>query len=165
MFKTFVYRHVFFSTQHTAVTVKMLSHFIGKQPALKASTRLIRLASTSGRSTTASVDEVGSAGNTGVTSFKTVKVIDTQYDDKPNVVILGSGWGAISFLKHIDTKQYNVSIISPRNYFLFTPLLPSTPVGTVDEKSIIEPVVNFALKKKGNVSYLSLIHISEPTRH
>lgn len=131
----------------------MLSHFIGKQPALKASTRLIRLASTSGRSTTASVDEVGSAGNTGVTSFKTVKVIDTQYDDKPNVVILGSGWGAISFLKHIDTKQYNVSIISPRNYFLFTPLLPSTPVGTVDEKSIIEPVVNFALKKKGNVSY------------
>ncbi|CCD24839.1 NADH-ubiquinone reductase (H(+)-translocating) NDI1 NDAI_0E00230 [Naumovozyma dairenensis CBS 421] len=90
---------------------------------------------------------------TGYASFKTAKVIETEYNDKPTVVILGSGWGAIAFLKHIDTKRYNVAIISPRNYFLFTPLLPSTPVGTVDEKSIIEPVVNFALKKKGNVTY------------
>ncbi|CCK71408.1 NADH-ubiquinone reductase (H(+)-translocating) NDI1 KNAG_0G03500 [Huiozyma naganishii CBS 8797] len=94
------------------------------------------------------------AHGTGPSSFKTVITIGTQHqDNKPNVVILGAGWGAISFLKHIDTKKYNVSIISPRNYFLFTPLLPSTPVGTVDEKSIIEPVVNFALKKKGSVSY------------
>lgn len=91
----------------------------------------------------------------GPTSFKTAKIIDPQPgSSKPNVVVLGSGWGAISFLKHIDTKNYNVSIISPRDYFLFTPLLPSTPVGTVDEKSIIEPVVNFALKKKGNVTFL-----------
>ncbi|AET37623.1 NADH-ubiquinone reductase (H(+)-translocating) NDI1 Ecym_1393 [Eremothecium cymbalariae DBVPG len=90
---------------------------------------------------------------TGTSSFKSVKVIEHKLDDKPNVVILGSGWGAITFLKHIDARKYNVTIVSPRNYFLFTPLLPSTPVGTVDEKSIIEPVVNFALKKKGNVSY------------
>ncbi|AAS53818.2 AFR447Cp [Eremothecium gossypii ATCC 10895] len=89
----------------------------------------------------------------GTSSFKTAKVIENRMDDKPNVVILGSGWGAISFLKHIDARKYNVTVVSPRNYFLFTPLLPSTPVGTVDEKSIIEPVVNFALKKKGNVSY------------
>lgn len=89
----------------------------------------------------------------GSASFRTTKVIEANYDNKPSVVILGSGWGAISFLKHIDTKKYNVSIVSPRPYFLFTPLLPSTPVGTVDEKSIVEPVVNFALKKKGNVTY------------
>ncbi|RUS35221.1 hypothetical protein BC938DRAFT_474072 [Jimgerdemannia flammicorona] len=31
-------------------------------------------------------------------------------------------------------------IVSPRNYFLFTPLLPSTTVGTVDFRSIIEPI-------------------------
>lgn len=89
----------------------------------------------------------------GYTSFKTVKIIENNSRSKPNIVILGSGWGAISFLKSIDTKRYNVSIVSPRSYFLFTPLLPSAPVGTVEEKSIIEPVVNFALKKKGNVSY------------
>ena len=95
----------------------------------------------------------GSKVPAGSASFTTTKLIENNADNKPNVVILGSGWGAISFLQHIDAKKYNVSIVSPRNYFLFTPLLPSTPVGTVDEKSIIEPVVNFALKKKGNVSY------------
>ena len=99
--------------------------------------------------------EVGAVATkaSGSSSFRTTKVIESNYDNKPSVVILGSGWGAISLLKHIDTKKYNVSIVSPRPYFLFTPLLPSTPVGTVDEKSIIEPVVNFALKKKGNVTY------------
>lgn len=92
---------------------------------------------------------------TGPRSFKTNKIISDSVGDKknPRLVILGSGWGAISLLKEIDTKNYNVSIISPRPYFLFTPLLPSTPVGTVDEKSIIEPVVNFALKKPGTVVY------------
>ncbi|KAL3233660.1 Rotenone-insensitive NADH-ubiquinone oxidoreductase, mitochondrial [Nakaseomyces bracarensis] len=108
-----------------------------------------RFNSTSAKQETQGVERKG----TGPTSFKTMKVIDPDTNDKPSVVILGSGWGAISFLKHIDTKKYNVSIISPRNYFLFTPLLPSAPVGTVDEKSIMEPVVNFALKKKGNVTY------------
>ncbi|CAL9737421.1 rotenone-insensitive NADH-ubiquinone oxidoreductase, mitochondrial [Monosporozyma servazzii] len=100
----------------------------------------------------AAVTKVNRQG-TGPSSFQTCKTLDDQSNTKPNIVVLGSGWGAISFLKSIDTMKYNVSLISPRNYFLFTPLLPSTPVGTVDEKSIIESVVNFALKKKGNVTY------------
>lgn len=100
--------------------------------------------------------------SSGISSFKTAaKKSTTQAtlssysnNGKKNVVILGSGWGGISFLQHIDESKYNVTLISPRPHFLFTPLLPSTPVGTVDEKSIIEPVVNFAVKKtKGNVSY------------
>ena len=99
--------------------------------------------------TVTSVEKKG----TGPSSFQTLKTVDDHTVKKPNIVILGSGWGGISFLKTINTKKYDVSIISPRDYFLFTPLLPSTPVGTVDEKSIIEPVVNFALKKKGNVTY------------
>ncbi|CCH60832.1 hypothetical protein TBLA_0D03320 [Henningerozyma blattae CBS 6284] len=131
-------------------------------PTLRAASyRAIRLASTATKASssnsgsapaTASVTGDVSASATGSSSFRTTKIIE-PLDSKPNIVILGSGWGAISFLKAIDTKKYNVSIVSPRNYFLFTPLLPSTPVGTVEEKSIIEPVVNFALKKKGNVSY------------
>ncbi|CCC68108.1 hypothetical protein NCAS_0B00240 [Naumovozyma castellii] len=144
----------------------MLSLVSKNKPAISASVlasaRIIRLASTSATATTSATSPTSSSkpetsavkrSGTGPMSFKTRKAIETEYNDKPTVVILGSGWGAISFLKHIDTKRYNVSIISPRNYFLFTPLLPSAPVGTVDEKSIIEPVVNFALKKKGNVTY------------
>ncbi|CAR24070.1 NADH-ubiquinone reductase (H(+)-translocating) NDI1 [Lachancea thermotolerans CBS 6340] len=127
----------------------MLSQFAsrnaGRASALNAARRLARFASDSAR--------VDGASGGGVSSFKTNKIIENTLGNKPNVVILGSGWGAISLLQHIDSRSYNVTIVSPRNYFLFTPLLPSTPVGTVDEKSIIEPVVNFALKKKGNVSY------------
>jgi NADH:ubiquinone reductase (non-electrogenic) len=31
-------------------------------------------------------------------------------------------------------------VVSPRNYFLFTPLLPSCTVGTTDIRSIVEPI-------------------------
>lgn len=43
-------------------------------------------------------------------------------------------------LKKIDLKLYDVTVVSPRNHFLFTPLLPSTTVGTVEFRSIIEPI-------------------------
>lgn len=39
---------------------------------------------------------------------------------KKTVVVLGSGWGATSFLKGLDTTDYNVIVISPKNFFLFT---------------------------------------------
>lgn len=42
---------------------------------------------------------------------------------KEKVVILGSGWGAVSFLKEIDPELYDVTVISPRNHFTFTPML------------------------------------------
>jgi hypothetical protein len=42
---------------------------------------------------------------------------------KERVVLLGTGWGAVSFMKGIDTNLYDVTVISPRNYFLFTPML------------------------------------------
>lgn len=42
--------------------------------------------------------------------------------------------------KVIDTIKYEVVLISPRNYFLFTPMLPSTAVGTIEFRSIVEPI-------------------------
>ncbi|KAI7870834.1 NADH dehydrogenase [Spinellus fusiger] len=59
---------------------------------------------------------------------------------KKTIVVLGSGWASTSFLKAIDTEEYNVVVVSPRNYFLFTPLLPSCTVGTVDVRSLVEPI-------------------------
>lgn len=47
----------------------------------------------------------------------------TQYEQDPNkktLVILGSGWGSCALLKQINAEDYNVVIVSPRNYFLFT---------------------------------------------
>ncbi|RKP05334.1 hypothetical protein THASP1DRAFT_9338, partial [Thamnocephalis sphaerospora] len=59
---------------------------------------------------------------------------------KPRLVILGSGWGSASLLKKLDTEKYDVTVVSPNNYFLFTPLLPSATVGTLELRSLIEPV-------------------------
>ncbi len=61
---------------------------------------------------------------------------------KQKLVVLGSGFGAVSCLKAIDTDLYDVKVVSPRNHFLFTPLLPSTTVGTIEFRSIIEPIRN-----------------------
>jgi NADH:ubiquinone reductase (non-electrogenic) len=61
---------------------------------------------------------------------------------KQKLVVLGSGFGAFSCLKELDTALYDVKIISPRNHFLFTCLLPSTTVGTIEFRSIIEPIRN-----------------------
>jgi len=64
----------------------------------------------------------------------------TQVVPKPRVVILGSGWGSFRFLRNLDKSKYEVTVVSPRNHFLFTPLLASTTVGTLDFRSIIQNV-------------------------
>ena len=57
----------------------------------------------------------------------------------PRLVVLGTGFGAFNLVKRLD-DGYEVTVISPRNHFLFTPLLPGTTVGTLEFRSIIEPI-------------------------
>lgn len=59
---------------------------------------------------------------------------------RKRLVILGSGFGAFTVMKRLKRDVYDTLVISPRNHFLFTPLLPSTTVGTIEFRSIIEPV-------------------------
>lgn len=42
--------------------------------------------------------------------------------------------------KYLPKKYFDVHIVSPRNHMLFTPLLASTAVGTLEFRSIAEPV-------------------------
>lgn len=65
---------------------------------------------------------------------------------------IGTGWGSVSFLRDLDIENYNVIVISPRSYFLFTPLLPSCATGLVEQHSLMEPIRNF-LKGKGTVEF------------
>lgn len=58
--------------------------------------------------------------------------IHNEGKKKQRLVILGSGWGAVSVLKGLDRDKYDVVVISDNNYFLFTPLLPSATVGTLE---------------------------------
>lgn len=71
-----------------------------------------------------------------------------QDPKKKTIVVLGNGWGATSFLKSLDNEDYNVVVISPRNYFLFSPLLPSVTVGTLEARSIIQPTRYITRHKK-----------------
>lgn len=64
----------------------------------------------------------------------------TAQTTKEKIVVLGSGWAAVKFLLNVDTQKYDVTVISPRNFFLFTPFLPSCVVGTVEARSIVEPI-------------------------
>nr|CAD1819339.1 unnamed protein product [Ananas comosus var. bracteatus] len=60
--------------------------------------------------------------------------------EKPRVVVLGTGWAGCRFLKGLDMKMYDAVCISPRNHMVFTPLLASTCVGTLEFRSVAEPV-------------------------
>lgn len=75
---------------------------------------------------------------------------------KKRLIILGSGWGAVSVLKHLEPGQFEVVVVSPRNYFMFTPLLPSVTVGTVEARSIVEPIRKIVAKqyKKHPINFL-----------
>ncbi|XP_051125374.1 internal alternative NAD(P)H-ubiquinone oxidoreductase A1, mitochondrial-like [Andrographis paniculata] len=79
----------------------------------------------------------------------------TKPGEKPRIVVLGTGWAACRFLKGIDTKLYDVVCISPRNHMVFTPLLASTCVGTLEFRSVAEPVnqIQTALAKDPNSYY------------
>ena len=60
----------------------------------------------------------------------------------------------MSVVKTIDLRRYDVTLVSPRNHFLFTPLLPSSTVGTVEFRSIIEPVRKAAANTRRQLSSL-----------
>ena len=65
---------------------------------------------------------------------------DAGKSGKKRVIVLGTGWGGMSFLKNLDSTLYDVRVVAPRNYFVFTPLLPSVTSGSVEARSIIEPI-------------------------
>lgn len=58
---------------------------------------------------------------------------------RKHLLVLGTGFGAFNLVRHLN-DEYDITIVSPRNHFLFTPLLPSTTVGTIEFRSIIEPI-------------------------
>lgn len=59
---------------------------------------------------------------------------------RKKVVVLGTGWAAVNFIRNLDVTKFDVTIVSPRNYFTFTPLLPSVCAGTLSPRSCMEPI-------------------------
>ncbi|KAK6356223.1 hypothetical protein TWF718_000595 [Orbilia javanica] len=69
---------------------------------------------------------------------------------KPKLVILGCGWGSVAILKNLQADQYHVTVVSPSNYFLFTPFLPSATVGTLELRSLVEPIRTILARIRGH---------------
>ncbi|EAW07384.1 putative pyridine nucleotide-disulfide oxidoreductase [Aspergillus clavatus NRRL 1] len=59
---------------------------------------------------------------------------------KERVVILGSGWGGYTLSRRLSSSKFSPLIISPRSYFVFTPLLTDAAGGSLDFSNIVEPV-------------------------
>ena len=75
---------------------------------------------------------------------------NSRQKDKPKLVISGSGWGSVALLKTLNPEDYHVTVVSPINYFLFTPMLPSATVGTLELRSLVEPVRRIVQRAKGH---------------
>jgi len=71
--------------------------------------------------------------------------------DKPRLVIVGGGWGAVSVLQTIHPGDYHVTIVSPDTFTTFTPLLPSAAVGTVSVRSLIESLRKIIARLHGQL--------------
>lgn len=66
---------------------------------------------------------------------------NTISNHKPKLVILGTGWASIAALQNLDRDLYqSITVVSPRNSFLFTPMLPSTAVGTLSQSAVTVPI-------------------------
>jgi len=92
---------------------------------------------------------------------KNLPIAELQIDDddcpemiaqkeKPKLVILGSGWGSVAMLKTLNPADYHVTVVSPVNYFLFTPMLPSATVGTLELRSLVEPIRRIVNRLRGH---------------
>ncbi|KAI0976030.1 pyridine nucleotide-disulfide oxidoreductase-domain-containing protein [Xylaria arbuscula] len=64
---------------------------------------------------------------------------------KERVVILGSGWAGYAFARTLDPRKYERVMVSPRSYFVFTPLVASTAAGTLEFRTAIESVRRLGL--------------------
>ncbi|KAF3354039.1 hypothetical protein VDGD_06349 [Verticillium dahliae] len=94
----------------------------------------LALASTTNSTTTA----VSSSPKTSPSTLRHATTDSTR--PRERVVILGSGWAGYALARALDPAKYERIIVSPRSHFVFTPLLASTSVGTLEFRSILEPV-------------------------
>ena len=88
------------------------------------------------------------AGATALAGFAGITTLNDDWDDyfhnspaaDPNaepekIVILGSGWAALSALRKCASPNKSIVVVSPRPHFLYTPLLASSSVGTITLRS------------------------------
>ena len=69
----------------------------------------------------------------------TDRFLSSSSSTNQRVVILGSGWAGFNTALGMK-RNVPLTVVSPKNHFLFTPLLASSAVGTLEFRCIQEPV-------------------------
>lgn len=59
---------------------------------------------------------------------------------RPNVVVVGSGFGGFYTARRLCRSAVDVTVLSSTDGFLYAPLLPDVAVGTVDPRSAVVPL-------------------------
>ena len=57
---------------------------------------------------------------------------------------------AIGVLKTLNPGDYHVTVLAPETFSTFTPLLPSAAVGTVQVRSLVEPLRKIIARVRGH---------------
>lgn len=68
----------------------------------------------------------------------------------PNTELTPVPVQSVALLKTIDPDAFNITVIAPQNYFQFTPLLPSACVGTVEPRTLVEPLRRLIARVHGH---------------
>ncbi|MDQ8204146.1 NAD(P)/FAD-dependent oxidoreductase [Pelagicoccus sp. SDUM812003] len=76
----------------------------------------------------------------------------TKYS-KPNIVVLGGGFGGLELVRRIDTSRARVTLIDKRNHHLFQPLLYQVATASLAAPDIAEPLRSI-FSKDQNVEVL-----------
>ncbi|PHH82758.1 hypothetical protein CDD82_4923 [Ophiocordyceps australis] len=80
-----------------------------------------------------------------IESHQDKPIVTNPKKDKERVVILGSGWAGYALARTLSPAKTSRVLISPRSHFVFTPLLASTAVGTLEFRAALEPVRRLGL--------------------
>eukprot|EP00529_Nitzschia_sp_RCC80_P019771 CAMPEP_0113518308 /NCGR_PEP_ID=MMETSP0014_2-20120614/42812_1 /TAXON_ID=2857 /ORGANISM="Nitzschia sp." /LENGTH=436 /DNA_ID=CAMNT_0000415741 /DNA_START=153 /DNA_END=1460 /DNA_ORIENTATION=- /assembly_acc=CAM_ASM_000159 len=70
---------------------------------------------------------------------QSLRRLSSSSNSHQRVVILGSGWAGFNTALGVK-RTVPLTVVSPKNHFLFTPLLASSAVGTLEFRCIQEPV-------------------------
>lgn len=57
-----------------------------------------------------------------------------------NSILTSRSWSGFVLSRELDKKKFQTVVVSPRSYFVFTPLLASTAVGTLEFRTTLESV-------------------------
>ncbi|PBK79119.1 hypothetical protein ARMGADRAFT_1041031, partial [Armillaria gallica] len=97
--------------------------------------------------------ERGGPNNLPIVSLQVDDEDDEEHKklaEKPKLVIVGGGWGAMGVLQKLYPGDYNVTVVSSETFTTFTPLLPSAAVGTVQVWSLVEPIRKIIARLRGH---------------